>query len=106
MISPERLFRPSFFAVYSIASKKALLPVRRRLAGADPREPLRILELVTEGEVIDARVDQGVVLGEHPLRHRHRLDADEAADLARSARTKGSHCRRPWMGSSRSTSSK
>jgi hypothetical protein len=32
------------------------------------------------------------------------LDADEAADFWRIARTNGSHWRRPWIGSSRSTS--
>ena len=81
MISPETRPRPSIFAVYSMASKKPSWPRVARLSGAQPREVLGILELVAEGEVVGAGLDQRVVLAELPPRHRHGLDADESADL-------------------------
>ena len=61
--------------------EEPLLADRRGLARADALEPLRVLELVAEGEVVRARLDQRVVLGEHAARHRVRLDADEPSDL-------------------------
>src|SRR5579872_5090958 len=59
--------------------EKQALPDRLGLAGADARKPLRIEELETEGEVIDAELDQAVVPREVLLGRQ--LQADQEPDV-------------------------
>lgn len=61
--------------------EEGLLAESGRLAGAELLEVLRVLELIAEGEVVGARLDERVVLTELPPRYGHGLNADEAAHL-------------------------
>ncbi len=68
MISPDTRPRPRRFARVLHGLEEAFLTEGGGLAGAQSREAFRVLELVAEGEVVRAGVDERVVLEELALR--------------------------------------
>ena len=70
MISPETRPRPELLRRVLHRLEERLLPDRLRLARAELREVLGVLELVAEGEVVGAGLDQVVVLAELAPRDR------------------------------------